>query len=918
MNRNPSMAGLASLVQSRGRNGDSVLVHMAPEEVHGLQSLALAHGGSLTINPDTGLVEANFLKKLLPTIIGAILTPLSGGLINPFTAGLLVGGVEGLRTGDLGKGLMAGLGAFGGAGLSSALAGAGSAVASGAGEAIKTAGTEAASAALKEGANQAAQEAAKQTAMKELAAKKIAEQTATKSLFGRLPEGVASLKNISTGAQEIFKTGGAGLGGIGGMNTAGAAFNALPGGMIGKAGLVTSAANALTPEMEVPEGAYNIDDSYYESMGYSPEQGRFLGGQWRKGYPGFPGYAMGGAVMPRTNYDYPQAGITKSNYAPSLEYTKPQEILDGYDTKIDPFTGAERFAEGGQAQSNLNQATLEEGGRLAEKQQKEFTDTLSILTMNPGMSFAKAAEFTGYKGAAQPEHAGYQARRDTSANFNWGADLPYDPNIYANQFKWQEYIAANPDLAAAGIDTPWEAATHYSNYGKNENRPGVGFLNSGVQVLPGGQVVYPQPVDEPSPEDIEARLAAYREREANQPQVAAPAAPTPTPAAPTTTPAPTGIASTLPRTPFVQNVSTTTTAPTSYMPYAPAASSYYQTPSSYFTAPQPPTPDQFPSLEDYYKTLMTAPQQQTPSSSFADYMQSLNKFVTSPVAPLTVPQTAVAPPPNTTVTGGGTGTTGTGSGTGLPGGLGGMQWNPAQGRFVNTPGSMGDTYNNLAELQNLVNSGMFSGFNFGDLGNYLGTGGSDTSGMVWNPSTGSFMQPGTQLDVNAAPYNMQTQIAANTYTQPTFGIPTTTPTIPYNNPYQNSMSTGDYATAVTSPYITEPEIDYGSDMFGLGQDANIFGFSGGGSTEYAAAGKLLRGPGDGMSDDIRANIDGKQEARLADGEFVVPADVVSHLGNGSSEAGSRKLYAMMDKIRKDRTGRKEQAPEVKAEKYLPA
>jgi hypothetical protein len=82
--------------------------------------------------------------------------------------------------------------------------------------------------------------------------------------------------------------------------------------------------------------------------------------------------------------------------------------------------------------------------------------------------------------------------------------------------------------------------------------------------------------------------------------------------------------------------------------------------------------------------------------------------------------------------------------------------------------------------------------------------------------------------------------------------------------------------------------------------------------------RFLSGGGDGMSDSIKANIDGKQEARLADGEFVVPADVVSHLGNGSSKAGAKKLYAMMDKIRKARTGRKSQAPEVNARKYMPA
>jgi len=87
---------------------------------------------------------------------------------------------------------------------------------------------------------------------------------------------------------------------------------------------------------------------------------------------------------------------------------------------------------------------------------------------------------------------------------------------------------------------------------------------------------------------------------------------------------------------------------------------------------------------------------------------------------------------------------------------------------------------------------------------------------------------------------------------------------------------------------------------------------------YSDGGRMLKGPGDGMSDSIPAVIGSKQPARLADGEFVVPADVVSHLGNGSTDAGAKRLYGMMDKIRKARTGKKKQAPEVKANKFLPA
>jgi len=87
---------------------------------------------------------------------------------------------------------------------------------------------------------------------------------------------------------------------------------------------------------------------------------------------------------------------------------------------------------------------------------------------------------------------------------------------------------------------------------------------------------------------------------------------------------------------------------------------------------------------------------------------------------------------------------------------------------------------------------------------------------------------------------------------------------------------------------------------------------------YSDGGRMLKGPGDGMSDSIPATISGRQPARLADGEFVVPADVVSHLGNGSTDAGAKQLYSMMDKVRKARTGKKAQGKQINPSKYMPA
>jgi hypothetical protein len=88
---------------------------------------------------------------------------------------------------------------------------------------------------------------------------------------------------------------------------------------------------------------------------------------------------------------------------------------------------------------------------------------------------------------------------------------------------------------------------------------------------------------------------------------------------------------------------------------------------------------------------------------------------------------------------------------------------------------------------------------------------------------------------------------------------------------------------------------------------------------YSDGGRLLKGPGDGVSDSIPAMIGKNQPARLADGEFVIPARIVSEIGNGSTDAGARKLYAMMDRIKKARgKSMKNIAANSKADKYLPA
>jgi hypothetical protein len=188
---------VARHLAAEGRDADSTLVHMSPGEVRGLQALAMAHGGSLTINPSTGLPEAGFLSNILPMIAGAALAPLTGGLINPMTAGLLIGGGTALATGDLRKGISAGLGAYGGAGLGAGLLGAGAGAASTAAE--MAGGLSGASAGELAAAQQGAMQAAQATP------------------FATMGQGLSNI--VSTGAEgeaarSAFMSGVGGLGGL--------------------------------------------------------------------------------------------------------------------------------------------------------------------------------------------------------------------------------------------------------------------------------------------------------------------------------------------------------------------------------------------------------------------------------------------------------------------------------------------------------------------------------------------------------------------------------------------------------------------------------------------------------------------------------------------------------------------------------
>lgn len=125
-----------------------------------------------------------------------------------------------------------------------------------------------------------------------------------------------------------------------------------------------------------------------------------------------------------------------------------------------------------------------------------------------------------------------------------------------------------------------------------------------------------------------------------------------------------------------------------------------------------------------------------------------------------------------------------------------------------------------------------------------------------------------------------------------------------------------YGIKSALPNIKDPQAGHIGDIEEAASGGIMHGLGG-----YSDGGRLLKGPGDGVSDSIPAVIGAKQPARLADGEFVVPARIVSELGNGSTEAGARKLYGMMDRVqrgRKKSIGKDKVAVDSKADKHLPA
>jgi hypothetical protein len=316
---------------------------MSRGEVKSLQDLALAHGGSLSINPQTGLPEAGFLSSLLPMIGGAALSAMG---MPPMMASLVMGGITGVSSGSLSKGLMAGLGAYGGAGLMGGFMGAGADIAA---QGAYGAGAGATDAAAQAAGFGTAEEMAQVQAAQAMQAAKTASpfSTALEGAKGLGNEaGRSSFMNNLGGGKELLKYG---------------AAAAVP---------VLAAPSTTTKQPEIQKDTdpgkmaregYQFDpghvDTAYDSNPFGPERTYFKPRYFKPTYAGGgPIEAMSDANAIGANTGYPMADINKGAYATPYQTPISRNVLSGAaDTGVNPMTGEMAFDEGGIVPSTTGQ-----------------------------------------------------------------------------------------------------------------------------------------------------------------------------------------------------------------------------------------------------------------------------------------------------------------------------------------------------------------------------------------------------------------------------------------------------------------------------------------------------------------------------------------------------------------------------------
>jgi hypothetical protein len=892
---------------TKGRGGDSMLVHMTPGEVQALQALAQRHGGTLTINPETGQPEANFLKKLLPAIAGAALnffapgvgTAVGGmfGLGAAAGTGIAVGGISALATGSLSRGLMAGLGAYGGASLVGGAQALGS-----------TAVTPEAMAA----ANASADPIMSLTAAKD---------AATAAGITPAVGAEAAKQGLSMAA-----------------NNPGSFVTAM-GGPAKAIGATYAAASPLMAADTVETTTPRQDTGYIRQKKFNPYTQQYIdlepvkASEW--GSRSFSDYADGGIVA-----------LANGGTPPTVDQNYVNQLV--------------------------REAAQQAGGTLS------FADASNAarnLGVSPAM-LSSAAASTGLITGAPTADKYFSANPDVAAAFqqnSYGLTGDQFAQVHFNKYGQYE------DRAAPVMANVAPTAIRQSAYGPNSTAAALGasHIVDGIELVPGA------PGYDPAKAAMrQAEISTYGDTGAantlrannlydtgmaqwqteynrlHQQDIDAGRVPVGTPAAKVGAPsAPSGLSAAAQYSMLNSDVGVgadkvgglrgLNSLVLDFMKQYPnatqaeinAAKNLYgyndadvvrpyehgfQLMQGQEAAAQKYLQDN-PDVRAWLNTsegrqyLAANPEFDATDIAYTHYERYGKNEGRTWGLPVSV-DTAVNLPGgvsgggNTIVNDNGTITTAPNIPGRPAGGFTGM--GQVRDAYTQGGGSLGQS--NLFVPKTLDE--MYA--------RYGNTGGSEQAyDYLMGKGAADIKKPVTQSGELMLPYS-----------QAVLGQEIAAASGPATQKFLFDRRTRRY---IPNPAYVDPNAPKETSTTEVQQDSAVGGANGGvmrmalgglGSLAgggqagynlggYSDGGRLLRGPGDGVSDSIPATIGNKQPARLADGEFVVPARIVSELGNGSTEAGARKLYAMMDRVQKARgktTGKNRVAANTRSEKYLPA
>jgi hypothetical protein len=382
-----SLKHAANHLAAHGRGPDTELVHMTKGEINSLQTLAKANGGSLTINPHTGLPEAGFLSNILPVVAGAAAmyftggtaAPLIAGMSNAATIGLGVGALQTARTGSLQKGIMAGMGAYGGAGLTGGLMGAGAAEIGA--EATKAAGY---TPEIASGTPLSEVQGLQQTAVQNAGPSEVLAQGAKTAATNpsQLAGVMGGAKNLgmmglAAAAPMLLKSGNQQPQTPVGDSTMPQRLQYNPG-----------VATTPFPQPNVPDYGnlgqdFGRQQNYFPTAGYqniTAEQAKQM-----RGYAGGgPVEAMSNANAIGANTGFPQADIGGHAYATPWQTPTSQNVVHGTaDTGVNSMTGEQNeFARGGLSGAAAHLGDYSDGGRLLKGPGDGVSDSIPATIGN--------------------------------------------------------------------------------------------------------------------------------------------------------------------------------------------------------------------------------------------------------------------------------------------------------------------------------------------------------------------------------------------------------------------------------------------------------------------------------------------------------------------------------------------------------